>query len=107
MTSKAPTGEDSPFSNSVGRSAYFVFFIAVAATAFGASYYHLRPNDRTLVWDRLPMAVGSLSLLTAVVLRAHDAESRIVIPRGASDGGVGSVFYWRATRESGRGDLRP
>jgi uncharacterized membrane protein len=37
------------------RWPYFVFFVGVALTAFGSSYYHLSPNDHTLVWDRIPM----------------------------------------------------
>ncbi|GAU24361.1 hypothetical protein TSUD_390700 [Trifolium subterraneum] len=28
------------------------FYVGVAAVAFGSSYYHLKPNDDTLVWDR-------------------------------------------------------
>lgn len=41
------------------------FFIGVAAVAFGSSYYHLKPNDARLVWDRLPV---SAVLNTEVVL---------------------------------------
>nr|CAB3479506.1 unnamed protein product [Digitaria exilis] len=37
-----------------------LFFAGVTAVAFGSSYYHLNPNDATLVWDRLP---DSTSLL--------------------------------------------
>lgn len=36
------------------------FYIGVAAVAFGSAYYHLKPNDARLVWDRLP--VGYLSI---------------------------------------------
>nr|KAJ0210508.1 hypothetical protein LSAT_V11C400226970 [Lactuca sativa] len=32
------------------------FYIGVAAVAFGCSYYHLKPNDGHLVWDRLPVS---------------------------------------------------
>ncbi|KAI7992988.1 hypothetical protein LOK49_LG12G00182 [Camellia lanceoleosa] len=32
------------------------FFIGVAAVGIGSSYYHLKPNDATLVWDRLPVS---------------------------------------------------
>lgn len=32
------------------------FYIGVAAVAFGSSYYHLKPDDATLVWDRLPVS---------------------------------------------------
>ncbi|MGF6918963.1 hypothetical protein [Paraburkholderia sp. 40] len=35
-------------------------------TAFGSAYYHMAPNDATLVWDRLPMTIvfaGILAML--------------------------------------------
>lgn len=33
------------------------FFIGVAAVGIGSSYYHLKPNDARLVWDRLPVSI--------------------------------------------------
>ncbi|KAK4789732.1 hypothetical protein SAY86_017036 [Trapa natans] len=33
------------------------FFVGVAAVAFGSSYYHLKPDDARLVWDRLPVSL--------------------------------------------------
>jgi len=33
------------------------FYIGVAAVAFGSAYYHLKPNDARLVWDRLPVSL--------------------------------------------------
>jgi hypothetical protein len=32
------------------------FFIGIMSTSFGSAYYHLKPNDATLVWDRLPVS---------------------------------------------------
>jgi len=32
------------------------FFVGVAAVAFGSGYYHLKPDDDRLVWDRLPVS---------------------------------------------------
>lgn len=32
------------------------FYVGVAAVALGSSYYHLKPNDARLVWDRLPVS---------------------------------------------------
>lgn len=40
-----------------------LFFISIILTGLGSSYYHLSPNDFTLVFDRL-----ALSLVFAVVL---------------------------------------
>ncbi|MGA8954423.1 MAG: hypothetical protein WB503_03410, partial [Pseudolabrys sp.] len=34
-----------------------VLFLGILLTGFGSAYYHLDPNDRTLFWDRLPMAI--------------------------------------------------
>lgn len=32
------------------------FFIGIMSTSFGSAYYHLKPNDASLVWDRLPVS---------------------------------------------------
>jgi hypothetical protein len=40
--------------------------IGLVLTGFGSAYYHLAPNDATLIWDRLPLAtVFAGALLTA------------------------------------------
>lgn len=33
------------------------FYVGVAAVAVGSSYYHLKPDDARLVWDRLPVSL--------------------------------------------------
>ena len=38
------------------------FFIGVTAVAFGSAYYHLKPNDARLVWDRLPVSFLAMKL---------------------------------------------
>jgi hypothetical protein len=108
FVSVTPLGRSSPFSDSVDRWSYFIFFAAVGATAIGSGYYHLRPNNETLVWDRLPMAAGFLALLAAVVCE------RIALPDKFSQAlcllpilGIATVFYWQATERNGHGDLRP
>jgi len=50
------------------RPPWVVLFIGVAATAFGSSWYHLDPNDATLVWDRLPMALGFAGLVSGTLI---------------------------------------
>jgi hypothetical protein len=89
------------------RWPYATFFIGVTLTAFGSSWYHLNPGDATLVWDRIPMTIGFLSLVAAIL------AERISVPVGLwllvpmIAFGVGSVLYWEATQQQGRGDLRP
>ena len=103
-----PSSTRSPFSDSVDRWSYLIFFVAVGATAIGSGYYHLHPNNETLVWDRLPMAVGFLALLAAVL------SERLAPPEAVARTfylfpilGAATVFYWQATERSGHGDLRP
>jgi hypothetical protein len=89
------------------RWAYFVFFVGVALTAFGSSYYHLRPNDQTLVWDRIPMTIGFMALVAAVVAERISVElgTRLLLPLIVV--GISSVIYWEVTQSQGHGDLRP
>ena len=80
---------------------YWVLFGAVVATAFGSAYYHLAPDDARLVWDRLPMAVGFMSLVCAVVGERLSvrAAAALLVPLVVL--GVASVLFWALT-----GDLR-
>lgn len=95
------------FLDSRERWPYLVFFIGVALTAFGSSYYHLLPNDSRLVWDRIPMTIGFMGLLAAMVGERISVRIglRSIAPLVLF--GIGSVYYWRFTQQAGHGDLRP
>lgn len=89
------------------RPAAFFFFLGVGFTAFGSAYYHLAPDNVTLVWDRLPMTLAFMSLVALVVgehvgLRLGRA---LLWPLLAI--GVASVLWWAWTESAGAGDLRP
>ena len=87
--------------------AYIVFFVGVLATGFGSSWYHLAPDNNTLVWDRLPMTIAFMALF-AVVIGEYVCEQsgrRLLIPLLSV--GALSVFYWQYTEAGGAGDLRP
>ena len=83
------------------RLSWLVFFIAVTLVAFGSIWYHLHPDDMTLVWDRLPMAVGFMALFVALLSEYVDfrAQKTLLLPCVAL--GVGAVFLWGMS-----GDLR-
>lgn len=88
------------------RWPYLILFGSVALTCFGSGYYHLDPNNGRLVWDRLPMAIGFMSLTAAVInerIRAG-AGTRLLIPLVLL--GAISVVQWYLSEMSGRGDLR-
>ncbi|KAF9608393.1 hypothetical protein IFM89_009759 [Coptis chinensis] len=71
------------------------FFIGVAAVAFGSSYYHLNPNDATLVWDRLPMTIAFTSIIAIFIIERIDEKkgTASIIPLVLA--GVISILYWR------------
>jgi hypothetical protein len=49
------------------RFAWLVFFAGIFLTAFGSGYYHLRPDNESLAWDRLTMTIGFMSFVAIVI----------------------------------------
>ncbi|MBT8077343.1 MAG: ceramidase [Gammaproteobacteria bacterium] len=89
------------------RGAYVVFFLGVLATCFGSGWYHLAPDNNSLVWDRLPMTLAFMGFF-AVIIGEHVSPRvarRLLWPLLIV--GAGSVFYWQYTEAQGVGDLRP
>ena len=82
------------------------FFASVLLTALGSAWYHLGPDNDSLVWDRLPMAVAFMSIFAVTI------AERIKISLGANLFwpllviGVSSVLWWIWTEHNGQGDLR-
>lgn len=60
---------------------YGLFFAGALLTAFGSAWYHADPRDATLVWDRLPIALGFAGLVAATF--ADRAPNRAVVFTGA------------------------
>jgi hypothetical protein len=83
------------------RLPWLVMFVGVALTAPGSAYYHLDPNDATLVWDRLPMALGLAGLVAGTLA---DRAPRLGWPLvlALTTTGVATVIYWSLS-----GDLVP
>lgn len=78
------------------------FFVGVAAVAFGSSYYHLKPDDATLVWDRLPMTIAFTSIVAIFVIERIDQHKGTVSIVPLILAGILSILYWRFFD-----DLRP
>lgn len=89
------------------RWPYAVFFIGVALTFVGSSYYHLHPDNSRLVWDRLPMTLGFIGILSAVLAERVSLKGGLVVLPLLVSAGIASVAYWRVTEIRGHGDLRP
>jgi hypothetical protein len=105
---RSSVSADSPaFLDSRERWPYFIFFLGVALTTFGSAYYHARPDDAGLVWDRLPMTLGFMSLLAATLSERINARAGSVALAPLLVFGLASVLYWSVTQSDGHGDLRP
>ena len=89
------------------KTLYRVFFVGVFLTAFGSGWYHLNPNNETLVWDRLPMTISFMALFCVIIGEHISAMlARRCFPFLLL-AGLLSVGYWHLTETAGNGDLRP
>ena len=71
-------------------------------TGLGSAWYHLQPNDATLVWDRLPMTIVFAGVIGAALAERVGQNVATVALVGLIVLGVASVAYWRST-----GNLTP
>ena len=88
------------------RLPYAVMFTGIALTGIGSMYYHLAPNNETLVWDRLPMTIGFAGFFCSVVAELVSRRLANALLGPLVLAGIGSVWYWIATERAGVGDLR-
>ena len=98
---------DEHFIEARERWAYAIFFAGVTLTCFGSSYYHLAPDNARLVWDRLPMTLGFMSLFAAMIGERVSLRTGMVLLGPLNLAGLASVVYWWWTETQGAGDLRP
>jgi hypothetical protein len=90
-----------------GRRMFLFFFVTVALTGLGSSYYHLAPNNERLVWDRLPIAMMFMALFAIIIAESVNRRTGVWLFIPLVLLGVATVLYWYLTEIWGRGDLRP
>jgi len=89
------------------RWPYIVFFLGFVLTFLGSSYYHLQPTNARLAWDRLPMTLGFMAILSATITERISVSAGIWLLLPLVLLGLLSVGYWYWTETRGQGDLRP
>lgn len=81
-------------------------FACIFLVGIGSAYYHVNPNDSTLFWDRLPIAL-TFVLFTDFVISERISQKiayGLLIPLVLF--GIFSVIYWYFTEMNKNGDLR-
>jgi len=85
---------------------YWLFFVSLILVCLGSGYYHLNPDNPSLVWDRLPMTIAFMAFFCAVIGEhfSYSLGKRLLAPFVVI--GVVSVLYWAYTESRNAGDLR-
>ncbi|MDR4514421.1 alkaline phytoceramidase [Nitrosomonas sp.] len=84
---------------------YVVLFASVVLVAPGSAYYHWESNNASLLWDRLPIAVGVSALLAAVLSDRINPRLGLWALPALIFMGAGSVIYWYWSEQQGAGNL--
>ncbi len=72
----------------------------------GSGYYHLRPNNNTLVYDRIPIIIIVMSFFAFIIYYSISLKKGYEALIVFNIIGVMSVIYWIMTEHKGHGDLR-
>src|SRR5215471_812271 len=105
-TLEMPAGPTAGFIESRERWPYALFFAGVTLTGIGSAYYHWAPDTPRLFWDRLPMTIGFMAFLAAVVSERVGVTAGLLLLGPLVAAGAASVIVWRAGELQGAGDLR-
>ena len=73
---------------------YALFFLGIILVSLGSGYYHLNPNNNTLVWDRLPMTIAFMSLFSIIISEFVDLKTGLKLLFPVLLIGLLSVVYW-------------
>jgi len=75
--------------------AIVVLFLGILLTGFGSAYYHLDTDDRSLFWDRLPMAISFMAVLAIAIEERLDAKAGAILLWPLIAVGIFSLLVWR------------
>ena len=95
-----------PFLDQRERWPFLFVFAGMMLTAFGSAYYHLQPNNASLVWDRLPMTIVFMSLVAAVIAERISLRAGLWLLPVLLLIGMSSVLLWYMSEVRGAGDVR-
>ena len=94
------------FTDGRERTPYQWLFVGVFLTGLGSGWYHLEPNNYSLVWDRLPMTIGFMSIFAIMIMERIKLSLGIALLMPLVAIGIASVLIWIWTEHMGQGDMR-
>lgn len=86
---------------------FALFAVSLVLTAAGSAYYHWAPDNATLVWDRLPIALACAGLLAGWRALTVAPAQPAAVTAALAAMAAASVAWWWFTESQGAGDLRP
>ena len=94
------------FTDDGERRLFLFLYTGVFLTGFGSGWYHLEPDNYSLVWDRLPMTIGFMSILSIMIAERVNLSlgMKLILPLLII--GIASVLLWIWSEHIGQGDLR-
>lgn len=87
------------------RWPYLIIFLSTLMVSAASAYYHWKPENSTLFWDRLPIAIGIMALLAATVTERIGIRQGLQMLPLLIMIGVASVIYWYWSEQRGAGNL--
>jgi hypothetical protein len=94
------------FINRFERWPFWGLFLGIFLTGFGSGWYHLQPDNDSLVWDRLPMALAFMSIFSVMITERINPSLGVALLGPLVVMGAVSVLWWIWTEHQGHGDLR-
>lgn len=76
------------------RFSYVILFLGLCLLAIGSGYYHLSPQNETLVWDRLAMSIVFMSLFSIIIGEFISVKLGKLLLFTLLTLGLSSVVYW-------------
>lgn len=89
------------------RWPYLFAFAAIALAGIGSTYYHVAPDSDRLMWDRLPIALAFMALLSALLAERVSAEAGVRSLAPLLVAGAASAIYWRWSALHGAENILP
>jgi Ceramidase len=107
LTRDRASGSTRRFLTPGERQPYWLAFVGIALTGIGSAYYHWSPDNSTLFWDRLPMTIAFMALLSSIFAERVNLTVGLRLLGPLLVLGVLSTLYWHVGETLGMGDLRP